>query len=76
LRKFNINPLGWWSSNEYKYPSVAIVARAYLGIPATSVASERVFSKCGGGGVCTERRSMLSPQHVQQLVVVGQNLGQ
>lgn len=66
------NPLPWWRSNHLKYPSVALVARAYLGIPATSVASERVFSKCGR--VCTERRSLLSPQHVEQLVFLAQNL--
>lgn len=68
----NVNPLGWWSSNQFKYSAVAIVARSFLGIPATSVASERVFSKCGR--ICTERRSVLSAQHVQQLVFLGQNL--
>lgn len=67
-----INPLSWWRTNKSKYPSVALVARAYLGIPATSVASERVFSKCGR--VCSERRSLLSPQHIEQLVFLAQNL--
>ena len=37
------NPLNWWRDNYSKYPSVAVVARAFWGIPATSVASERVF---------------------------------
>ena len=32
------NPLNWWRDNYSKYPSVAVVARAFLGIPATSVA--------------------------------------
>ena len=66
------NPLCWWRSNQSRYPSVAVVARSYLGIPATSVASERVFPKCGR--VCSERRSLLTPQHVEQLVSLAQNL--
>ena len=66
------NPLNWWRDNYSKYPSVAVVARAFWGISATSVASERVFSKCGR--VCSERRSLLSPQHVEQLVCLANNL--
>lgn len=66
------NPLKWWQINQSKYPTVAAVARVYLGIPATSVASERIFSKCGR--VCTERRSLLSPNHIEQLVFLAQNL--
>jgi hypothetical protein len=68
----DVNSYSWWRDNRLKYPSVAVVARAHLGIPATSVASERVFSKCGR--VCSERRSLLSAQHVQQLVFLSKNL--
>jgi hypothetical protein len=68
----NVNSYSWWRDNQLKYPAVAVVARAHLGIPATSVASERVFSKCGR--VCAERRSLLSPQHVQQLVFLSKNM--
>jgi hypothetical protein len=66
------DPLSWWNSKQSTYPSVAVVARVYLGIPATSVASERIFSKCGR--VCSERRSLLSPQHIEQLVFLSHNL--
>jgi hypothetical protein len=66
------NPFQYWAENKAKYPTVAMVARAYLGIPATSVASERVFSRCGL--VCSDRRSSLSPQHVEELVFLSQNL--
>jgi len=41
------NPLSWWATNHQKYPSVATVARWLLAVPATSVASERLFSKAG-----------------------------
>ena len=58
-----------WPSNQSRYPLVTAVAMACLGIPVTSVASERVLSNCGR--VCTERsRSLLSPQHVEQLTVL------
>jgi len=66
------NPFTWWQVNQLQYPSLAVVARSYLGVPSTSVASERVFSKCGR--VCSERRSLLSPEHVEQLVFLSKNI--
>ena len=48
----NSNSFNWWSVNKDRFPNVAVVARAYLAIPVTriylvtSVASERIFSKC------------------------------
>ena len=55
-----------------KILSVAEVAMSVLGIPATSVVSERLFSKYDL--VISDRRSSLSPQHVEQLVFLSQNL--
>jgi hAT family C-terminal dimerisation region len=66
------NPFQWWATNQKKFPNIADVARAHLGIPATSVASERVFSKCGL--VCSDRRASLKPQHVEHLVFLSHNL--
>lgn len=68
------NPLDWWSrsTSMVRFPTVALVARAYLAIPATSVASERLFSKCGL--VISDRRASLSPAHVEQIVFLSQNL--
>lgn len=66
------NPFQWWATNQKKFPHVADVARAHLGIPATSVASERVFSKCGL--VCSDRRASLKSQHVEHLVFLSHNL--
>ena len=68
----NSNPYQWWASNQAAHPSIAEVARQYLSIPATSVASERVFSKCGL--VASDRRASLSAQHVEQLVFLSHNL--
>ena len=39
--------LQWWEDNEGEYPNVAVMARQYLGCPATSAAVERLFSKVG-----------------------------
>jgi len=68
----DINPFLWWSTHQKQFPNVADVARTHLGIPATSVASERVFSKCGL--VCSDRRASLKPQHVEHLVFLSHNL--
>lgn len=41
---FQTSPLQWWRLNRHKYPILAILARRYLAIPATSAPSERFFS--------------------------------
>ena len=51
------NPLTWWRQNNERYPSLAILAKKYLCIPATSVPSERVFSTAGD--IVTAERSQL-----------------
>ena len=38
--------LEWWRVNKHKYPNVAKLARKWLGVPALSSPSERVFSIC------------------------------
>lgn len=41
------DPLHWWSANKSMYKRLYVLATKYLCIPATSVPSERLFSKAG-----------------------------
>ena len=48
------------------YPSVAAEAERLLAVPATSVASERLFSKAGN--VITKKRNSLAPSKADSVV--------
>jgi len=37
----------WWAQHKPSYPILSSVAQTMLCVPATTVASERVFSKAG-----------------------------
>jgi hypothetical protein len=39
--------LKWWREHEAKFPNVAVMARQYLGCPASSASVERLFSQVG-----------------------------
>ena len=41
------DPLEWWKSRQIVYPRLSKLAKKYLCIVATSVPSERIFSKAG-----------------------------
>ena len=40
-------PLDWWARNEHRFPHLALMARQYLGCPASAASAERVFSLAG-----------------------------
>ena len=67
----NESPLMWWKTHSDKYPTLALVAKKYLCIPATSVPSERVFSNAGD--IVTAQRSCLKPKHVDMLIFLKKN---
>ena len=48
------------------YPHLSKMARKYLGIVATSVPSERLFSVTGN--IVNSKRSSLDPSNVEKLV--------
>ena len=37
----------WWLEHRQQFPNLEVMARQYLGCPATSATVERLFSKVG-----------------------------
>lgn len=66
LLSYTSDPLAWWRSCSPVYKTLSEVMKARLCIVATSVPSERLFSKTGK--IISERRNRLSPSKVQELV--------
>ena len=66
------NPLAWWEINSGRFPNIAKMAKKYLGVPGTSVRSERVFSSAGN--IVNKKRSALSSENVDKLVFLSNNL--
>ncbi|XP_073412759.1 zinc finger BED domain-containing protein 4-like [Dendrobates tinctorius] len=66
------DPLTWWEAKTSIYPRLAKVMAERLCIVATSVPSERVFSKTGQ--IITERRNRISSEKMKHLVFLNANL--
>lgn len=64
-------PLQWWASHTSNYPLLSKVVRVILAVPATSVSSERLFSRAGQ--IISDRRSSLTPTHAEQLCFLSKN---
>ena len=58
-------PLEWWKSHHQSYPHLANMARKYLGVVATSVPSERLFSTADN--IVNAKQSALDPENVESL---------
>ena len=68
-----VNPLSWWRDNMGRFPHVAVLARKWLCVTATSTPSERVFSDCGLG--LTAKRSRLNGYILRDQVMIRRNVG-
>ncbi|MBN3282620.1 ZBED1 protein, partial [Polyodon spathula] len=66
------DPLIWWKAQQANFPRLCKLAQKYLCIPATSSASERVFSTCGSVVTCKQTR--LKPDAVDRLVFLAKNI--
>lgn len=66
------DPLSWWESKASIYPRLTSIMRRKLCIVATSVPSERIFSKTGQ--IVTERRNRISSSKLRHLVFLNANL--
>lgn len=47
VNRVNVDVIEWWKNNQTTYPCLAKMTRDFLGIPATSVPTKRLFSKAG-----------------------------
>ena len=65
------DPLFWWRGNASRFPHLAVLAQKYLGTPATSTPSERVFSVAGI--VVDKRRCALTAEMINALVFLHKN---
>ena len=65
------DPLLWWKSREILYPTLSKIAKKRLCAPATSVPSERVFSKAGQ--LISERRSRLKSGAIEKILFLNAN---
>ena len=45
--KTDWDALHWWRDHQLQYPNLSVMARQYLGVPATSASVERLFSVVG-----------------------------
>lgn len=64
------DPLEWWRGKAKSLPLIAQVARKWLAVPASSAASERLFSSAGL--TVSDKRTCLDPERVATLVFLKQ----
>jgi len=65
------NPLDWWRLHESTFPTLAILAKKYLCIPATSAPVERLFSRAGLK--IAEKRNRLNEDVAADLIFLNAN---
>ena len=68
----NSNPLLYWKKHKDTRPILTSLALRYLTCPASTVASERLFS--AAGSILTESCNRLSPDKLDKLLFLYHNL--
>ena len=63
-----VDPLEWWKTHEDEFPRLAMLARRYLCVMATSVSCERIFST--SGWIVNKRRCSLSDERISTLMLI------
>ena len=67
-----MDAINWWKENEKTFPNVAVMARQYLGCPASSAAVERLFSQVGIA--FSDKRKRASPNTLASIMFSNANL--
>jgi hypothetical protein len=63
--------LKWWKDKQHKFPNLAVLARMYLSVRATSCAAERLFSTAGQ--LVTPLRNAMGAEVLQEILFVRKN---
>ena len=66
------NPLEWWKNHCDQFPLLAVLAKRFLAVQATSASSERVFSHASR--ILSHNRTRLHSDVAGQLLYVGMNI--
>lgn len=66
------DPVTWWRDHSPLFPKLAEQAKKFLCIPATSVPSERLFSKAGE--LVSQRRNCLGDGNINSILFLNKNL--
>ena len=65
------DPISWWKARQLLYPNLAKLAKKCLGVPASSVPAERIFSLAGN--LVTKKRVQLSAENINLLIFLNKN---
>lgn len=65
--KSDVDSVAWWMENSTLYPKLYKMFKELSCIPASSASAERDFSLAGN--IITDKRSMLLPENVNDLIV-------
>lgn len=63
--------LSWWKEKRAAFPHLSAIARKFLAVPATSAASETIFSSAGR--TVTDLRTRLNPETVRKIMFLHYN---
>ncbi|KAK2579106.1 hypothetical protein KPH14_000884 [Odynerus spinipes] len=64
--------INWWKTQPGRFPALAMLAKSLLGIPATQVPSERLFSTAGN--IVSANRTKLLTDHVEEICFLHENI--
>lgn len=67
-----VSPFNWWKMNATNFPLLSKLVKKYLSPPASSIYSERLFSKAGI--IYETRRNRILPKNAEQLLFLHHNL--
>lgn len=62
----SVRLLEWWAENRLRFPNLALMARQFLSVPATSASAERLFSLAGAN--FSDHRKNMTDEHLADLL--------